>query len=194
MKIAIDIGHANNTGARGNGHEEHEVASKLALRIQHRLAKKGYDVDIIDFPYLSNKDDLNKTITAANTGGYDFGISLHLDSASRTVEKEEDGELVRYEVPNPVPHGAHVCYYPSSNKGKKLASCIAQYLAKLLPGRAETIVGRPDLAILKRTVPVWVLCECGFITNGGDLNIVWNSPEDVVDAIECGIDKYISLK
>ena len=30
MKIAIDIGHANNTGSRGNGLEEHAVAVTIA--------------------------------------------------------------------------------------------------------------------------------------------------------------------
>ena len=30
MNIALDIGHANNTGARGNGREEYAVAKTIA--------------------------------------------------------------------------------------------------------------------------------------------------------------------
>lgn len=192
MKIAIDIGHANGTGARGGGHEEHEVAAKLAILLQNELEKKGLEAVIIDFPWLDNRQDLNKTIEEANHGGYELGISLHLDSASKIIEEEENGILVQSEVPNPIPHGAHVCYYPASKKGKRLASLIAAHLSKVLPGRAETTVARSNLAVLKKTRPTWVLCECGFITNPADLELVLSCPGKVVGAIVSGVEEYIS--
>lgn len=91
-------------------------------------------MDVIDFPAQSNTDDLNATIKAANEGGYDFGISLHCDSSD-----------------NVQAHGAHVCFYPGSVKGSRLAMCIAEPLARLLPGRDCTVLARPGLAVLKRT-------------------------------------------
>lgn len=46
------------------------------------LERLGARVDVIDFPKMTNSQDLNATVKVANEGGYDFGISLHCDSAS----------------------------------------------------------------------------------------------------------------
>lgn len=157
------------------------------------LRKLGAQVDVIDFPTRSNTDDLNATIKAANEGGYDFGISLHCDSASteKTVETDEGKELIY--VPNPDPHGAHVCFYPGSVKGSRLAMCIAEPLARLLPGRANTIQSRPGLAVLKRTRCPWVLCECGFITNPENAALMKDHPEAIAEAIAEGVKAYSKL-
>lgn len=191
MKIAIDVGHARNTGARGNGHEEHDLASNIAEHICNELNEQGFEADYIDFPELSNKADLNRTIQQANSGGYDIGISIHCDSASYTVERKGPDGPEKEEIPNPLPHGAHVCYYPSSTKGKHLAASIASQLCEVLPGRSEKIKSRSDLAVLKRTKPVWVLCECGFITNVNDVDIMKHHPESIANAIVAGIESYI---
>ena len=81
--------------------------------------------------------------------GSDIGISLHCDSASHWVGGEEELD--------PKPHGGHVCYYPGSSKGRKLAEEVGVRLSGLLPGRAEAVVGRKDLAVLRRTRPVRIL-------------------------------------
>jgi len=176
MKIAIDIGHANNTGARGNGLEEHAVAVNIAERLAPMLQNLGAQVDVIDFPAKSNKEDLNATIQAANAGGYDFGISLHCDSSE-----------------NKQAHGAHVCFYPESVRGARLAVCIAEHLADLLPGRANTVQARPGLAILKKTRCPWVLCECGFITNPENADMMKHHPERIAEVIAEGIKDYLEL-
>ena len=47
MNIALDIGYANNTGARGNGREEYAVAKTIAghraRRHRHRLPRLSGD-------------------------------------------------------------------------------------------------------------------------------------------------------
>lgn len=192
MKIAIDIGHANNTGSRGNGLEEHAVAVTIAECLAPMLRQLGAKVDVIDFPGMSNAQDLNATIKAANEGGYDFGISLHCDSASteKTVETETGPEIIN--VPNPGPHGAHVCFYPGSVKGSRLAMCIAEPLSLLLPGRANTVQSRPGLAVLKRTRCPWVLCECGFITNPENAALMKDHPGRIAEAIAEGVKDYLN--
>lgn len=170
MNIALDIGHANGTGARGNGLEEHAVATAIVDHLFTALKDQGHNVHVIDFPNMSNSEDLNATIRAANSGGYDIGISIHCDCAA------------------PGAHGAHVCYLSAS--GKRLAQCIAGPLADLLPGRAETTVERPHLAVLKQTRPVWVLCECGFISNASDADVMKHHPESIANAIAEGVDAY----
>lgn len=72
----------------------------------------------------------------------------------------------------------------------RLAACIAEPLADLLPGRANTIQARPGLAILKQTRMPWVLCECGFISNAGDADIMKHHPESIANAIAQGVDAY----
>lgn len=171
MKIALDIGHANNTGARGNGHEEHAVVDTIGFHLLHALLSRGHAVTVLDYPDKTNTDDLNATIRAANTGTYDIGISLHCDASD-----------------NPNARGAHICY--TSVSGKKLAEAIAVTLCADMPGRADKTVRRPNLAILKGTRPVWVLVECGFITNKRDCRVMTETPELIAHDIALGIHNY----
>lgn len=173
MNIALDIGHAKGTGARGHGLEEHAVASSIAHHLFYALRTQGHTVHVLDFPDKGNQEDLTSTIRVANADGYDFGISIHCDCSD-----------------NPEAHGAHVCFYPGSVQGSRLAACIADPLADLLPGRANTIQARPGLAILKQTRMPWVLCECGFISNAGDVDVMKHHPESIANAIAEGVDAY----
>ncbi len=184
--IIIDIGHARNTGAVGCGLQEHARCEQIAGHLRHKLEAAGYVVTVLDFPDKSNRADLVATAEAANRLPCTFGISLHMDAASTTVEEvDEEGEIfVRYEV-NPKPHGAHVCYVSAT--GKRIADSIASYLCTLLPGRAVLTIPRTDLYILNNTRAPWVLCECGFITNPGDVQA---GPDAIAEAIARGILKY----
>lgn len=173
MNIALDIGHAKGTGARGNGLEEHDVACVIARHLFAQLKDMGHIVHVLDFPDKGNTEDLTSTIRVANADGYDFGISIHCDCSD-----------------NPEAHGAHVCFYPGSVPGSRLAACIAEPLADLLPGRANTIQARPGLAILKQTRMPWVLCECGFISNAGDADIMKHHPESIANAIAEGVRDF----
>lgn len=192
MNIALDIGHAKGTGARGHGLEEHDVACVIARHLFAQLKDMGHTVHVLDFPDKGNTEDLNATIKVANADGYDFGISLHCDSASteKTVETETGPEIIN--VPNPGPHGAHVCFYPGSVKGSRLAMCIAEPLSRLLPGRANTVQSRPGLAVLKRTRCPWVLCECGFITNPENAALMKDHPGRIAEAIAEGVKDYLN--
>lgn len=171
MKIAIDVGHADGTGARGNGLEEHAVAVKIVKCLEGMLKEAGHAVTVIDLPELSNAADLNATVKAANAGGFDVGVSIHCDASDSSSAK-----------------GGHVCYVSAS--GLKLARAIAEPLARLLPGRAERTVKRTNLAVLNGTRPVWVLAECGFITNAGDAAVMNEKPEAIAQAIFEGIEVY----
>ncbi len=148
MKIIFDIGHANGTGARGNGYEEHELCAALVKELASMIAP-SVEVVVLDYPSLDNKGDLKKTISVANGIEADFGVSFHMDSSSSKAS------------------GGHVCY--KSIKGKALADAISFYLQKVMPGRAERMRKRNDLAILNQTKAPWVLIELGFITSPDDI-------------------------
>ena len=173
-KIAIDIGHARGTGARGNGYEEHEVCTRLASELKDILESfklQTFTADIIDFPEQINSADLTSAVKAINAGGYDACISLHMDASD-----------------NPTARGAHFCYY--SQNGKRLAEEIALRLCPQLPGRYEKTKRRTDLYILKRTTPVAVLVECGFITNQRDAEWVNNHIHEAARSIALGIAAF----
>lgn len=179
MQVLLDIGHANHTGASGNGLEEHEVALSIGNALQSLLEEAGYKTTILDFPTLSNSQDLRQTAIAANrlttyTDGGTIGISLHCDASD-----------------NAEAHGGHVCYHPFSTRGQLLATGIAQHLNKLLPGRANGTVERPKLYILNATAAPWVLVECGFITNPQDAVIMSTNAKGIAQAIADGVADYV---
>lgn len=173
MRIAIDVGHARGTGARGYV-DEHEMCAKLAEEVKQVLESFKVDTfqaDIIDFPDKTNGGDLSATVKAVNAGKYDLCVSLHMDASD-----------------NASAHGAHVCYY--SKNGKRLAEEIAMRLCPYLPGRAEQTVRRTDLYVLKHTKPVAVLVECGFCTNEDDAAVVKKQAYVLARAIALGIAAY----
>lgn len=173
MKIAIDVGHTEGTGACGNGLEEHAVCVLLAELLKKELAAAGHTVEIFDFPDVSNGEDLRRTAAAVNKGEWDIGLSLHCDCSA-----------------SPLPHGAHVCYFSAS--GYRLAEAVAGPLCELMPGRASRVVKRDDLYILKATRPVWVLCECGFISHLDNAVMIRDEPGRIAAAIAEGIKVYES--
>ena len=191
MNIALDIGHANNTGSVGNSLEEHATAKVIAEHLAPMLRAQGHKVTVIDFPKMSNSADLTATVKAINAGGYDISISLHCDSSD-----------------NPGACGAHVCHnrhyyndgsYRNSPSGKRLAEAIARPLCKLLPGRDDHVQARPDrsckpsktsLYVLRETVPPAILIECGFISSPADAALMCNNPGAIARAIAQGVDAY----
>ena len=190
--IIIDIGHARGTGARGNGMEEHARCEQIAGHLANRLRADGYAVTVLDYPDSTNSADLVATVKAANgISRAAFGISLHMDAASKVVgyveSIDEDGEPCKQPIigEDPAPHGAHVCYV--SNTGKRMAEAIAKWLCTLLPGRASKTVKRGDLYILKQTRAPWVLVECGFITNPEDAA---TEPYQIAECIAAGVRHY----
>lgn len=176
MKILIDIGHANGTGARGHGYEEHALCAIVGQQLKKRLVKHGHSITVLDFPMLTNKEDLRRTISKANsTKGVTFGISLHMDAAS-----------------NPKATGGHVIY--TSEKGKQIAKAIAAPLTGYMTGRANKTVDRDDLAVLNQTRAPWALLELGFITSPEDIKKLVDNPDTaknelkpLLDALEVGM-------
>lgn len=191
MNIALDIGHANNTGSRGNGLEEHATAKTIADHLAPMLRAQGHNVEIIDFPRMDNDDDLAHTVRVINTGCFDISISLHCDSSDSATAC-----------------GAHVCHhrnyhgdgsYTDSVRGKALAEAIAGPLCKLMPGRTDHVQARPDrtcrpnkssLYVLRKTVPPAVLVECGFLSNPGDASVLRDTPGAIARAIAQGVEAY----
>lgn len=171
LRIALDIGHVRNAGARGNGIEEHARCEVLAALLAPMLEAQGHTVRVFDFPEMKNDPEINKTVLEVNKWGADVGISLHCDSSE-----------------NAGAHGAHVMY--CSDFGKQLASPIAYQLTLLLPGRADRLVKNTRLAMLRATRPAWAYCECGFVSNAADAEVLRDHLDEVAAAISRGVKQY----
>ena len=169
--IVLDVGHANGTGAWGHGLEEHAVNAQLAELLKRLLVLRGFTVSVIDYPEQSNAMDLNRTVAACNALQPDFIISLHCDCSG-----------------NEEAQGAHVCYL--SRKGLTMARCIAEHLCELLPGRAETVVPRANLTILRRTHAPAVLVESGFLSNAADAAMLRDNLPGIAASIANGVSDY----
>lgn len=171
MKVAIDVGHAHLSGARGCGREEHELCARMAPLLKGYLEGYGIGADVIDFPQKGNRGDLAATVQAINAGGYDCSVSLHCDASGNASAR-----------------GAHVCYV--SAKGGQLAEAIAARLCPLMPGRANRVVRRRDLYVLNNTRCPAVLVECGFITNEKDCRCLAGNADGLMLAVALGIESY----
>lgn len=171
--ILIEIGHARMTGASAHGLHEHEEMEAFAPVLAEELEKRGFRTSVLDYPELSNEEDLVATVKEANRLRPDFILSLHLDCSD-----------------NASAHGGHVCY--TSAKGESMARCIAGYLCDLLPGRAEQVVKRSGLYVLRKTHAPAVLIECCFISHEEDMAVFHRHMRMVAKAIAQGVCNYFT--
>lgn len=171
MKIAIDVGHADGSGASGNGLREHDVAARAAVLLRSMLEAADIESTVIDFPAKSNSGDLAASISAINSGDFDAVVSLHCDYADA-----------------PAARGAHVIC--KSVAGFALAAEIAERLCPVMPGRAKQVVQRHDLAILNRTRPPAVLVEMGFLSNERDAQQLKDNLVGIVRCIALGVSAW----
>ena len=169
----IDIGHARMTGASAHGWHEHEEMARFAPLLAAELQDHGFRTTIIDYPELSNEEDLVTTVKEANRLRPDFILSLHMDCS--------ENEKAR---------GGHVCY--TSAKGERMARCIAGYLCDLFPGRAEQVVKRPGLYVLRHTYAPASLIECCFISNEEDMAVFHRHMRMAAKAIAQGVTNYFT--
>lgn len=174
-KLFYIAGHgAGDPGATGNNFEEWERVRALGKRLK---AIGGENVILGDF----NRDYFK-----------DNGIStLNLPADCCILEGHMDAGV-------PTAKGGHVIIN-SGFTADKYDSALAAMLQRILPGRANMIVGRNDLANPARAASRgfnYRLVEFGFITNAGDVNIFNSRMDDiacgVLDAFEIGKIKNTS--
>lgn len=172
--IAIDVGHARGTGARGNGLNEHEVCTDIGIMLKQELAARGVSAMVVDYPGKTNAGDLAETVRTVNKGNAQLCISLHCDASDNALAK-----------------GAHCIYV--SEVGGKVAGYIARHLCARFPGRANRTVKRGGLYILNNTLCPAVLCECGFLTNRDDAARLATDEgkREAARAIAVGVVEYL---
>lgn len=148
-KLFIIAGHgAGDSGAVGNGYQEAERVRALATKIKEI---GGDNVVLSDLALNSYKSN----IIGRNLVPKDCVIlELHLDSSENTTAK-----------------GGHVIIN-SGFKADEYDNALANMISTMFPGRSKKIVGRNDLANVRRAAENgynYRLMECCFISNTNDI-------------------------
>lgn len=148
-KIYIIPGHgAGDPGATGNKYQEAERVRALAQRIKDF---GGDNVILGDFNVNSYRANIiSKGIIPKGC----LVLELHMDSSKKTSAK-----------------GGHVIIN-GNFKADKYDQALAKMISEMFPGRSKTIVGRTDLANIKRAATAgynYRLMECCFISNADDV-------------------------
>lgn len=161
--IFVIAGHgAGDPGAVGNGYQEAERVRALANRIK---ALGGDNVTIGD---TSRNWYADKGISSLNISKDWCIIELHMDSSSSAS-----------------PHGGHVII-KTGYTADAYDMALANFIGGILPGRAQLIVGRSDLANSNRAAAKgynYRLVEFGFITNATDISIFNNRMDDIARGV-----------
>lgn len=161
-KLFVICGHgAGDSGACGNGYEEAERVRVLGKRIK---ALGGDNVTLGDI----NRDWYGDNGISKLSISKDYQIiELHMDDAAPTAR------------------GAHVIIYAGTTQDNYDVA-LAKYLSGLLPGRADSIVKRNDLANPARAYAMgygYRLVEIGFISNADDVSIFNNNIDNIAKGI-----------
>ena len=158
-RLFVIAGHgAGDCGAVGNGYKEGDCARILAQRIKEIGGDKVLLADFNQNSYKSNiigKCEVPRDCVI---------LELHLDSSTNKNAK-----------------GGHVIINAKFS-ADMYDKALANMISKTFPGRSKTIVGRSDLANVRRAAEKgynYRLLECCFISNADDIK-KFNANVDVL--------------
>ena len=148
-KIFVIPGHgAGDSGAVGNGYKEAERVRALATKVKEY---GGDNVILSDFNLNSYRSNIIGKCQVPNDC---LILELHIDSSKNTKAR-----------------GGHVIIN-ANFKADEYDEALAKMISTIFPGRAKTIVGRTDLANVRRAADKgynYRLLECCFISNTEDI-------------------------
>lgn len=177
--IVIDPGHGGSRpGARYEGIEEKDIDLSVSLKLAAILRDKGYNV------VMTRTTDvevgLYERADIANAVNANLFVSIHSNAADNSPDYQ----------------GIYTYYYPTSNRGARLATAIQKPLTTLTGGIDRGI--RPaDFVVIRETDMCAVLVEMGFMSNHEELTkLIDDSYQDKLAlGIADGIVSYLnSLK
>lgn len=188
--VVLDAGHgASDSGKVGvNGALEKDINLSIMLKLREYLEQKGIMVVLTrvdDSPLYKEGDvnhklaDMKKRLDVMEAAQPDAVVSIHQNSYTKETVK-----------------GPQVFYYAASTQGEKLAQNL-QDCFDLVVGEEQntrTIKPNRDYYLLVHTPYTIVICECGFLSNPeeADLLITDAYQEKIAEALSEGIFNYLS--
>ena len=186
-KVVIDSGHGGiDPGKVGvNGAYEKDINLAIALLLKEILENNDCEVVMTretDTGLYSESDknkktaDLRKRVELMNSEKPDVIVSIHQNSFTQESSK-----------------GAQVFYQTTSEEGKKFAEIMQKELAAGLD-KDNKRVAKPnsDYYILKNSVGVAIIVECGFLSNPQEAQQLVNGDyqKKVAETVANGIINY----
>jgi len=184
-KICIDNGHGYNTPGKrtpvmpdGRVIREWEFNHPTAKKLEEVLNRCGFSVVMVS----DTEEDtpLETRVERANKERADAFISIHYNALKGIWG--EHGGIETY-------------YYKTSAKGKRLAELVQKELIRET-GRRDRGIKEGDFYVLRATVMPAILCECGFMDNLEEANLMLNESYQwkIAEAIGKGVCNYFGAE
>ncbi len=209
--IVVDPGHGgHDSGARGNGYNEKDIALQVATRLANNL-RRDYNVIMTrDSDFFVPLDTRAKIGNDANA---DFFISIHLNSGSSSSangtevfyfsKKDEESYAARVaQIENRVDSSygdtpfsdlvvKDIFYRTNQKKSQAIATTVLDNLINAIGLRRRGVFGA-NFAVLRGSNSPSILVELGFMNNYGDLSqyLTPEGQERAAQAIADGIRQY----
>ena len=149
-KVFLSAGHGgSDPGAVAYGMKEKDINLNILLACNEVLVRHG--VATVLSRTKDENDPVADEVKEANASGADIAVSFHTNAGG--------GD------------GSETLYYSRSTKAKKLAT-LCEVQTKAIGQNSRGIKARNDLHFLTGTKMTAVLCECAFIDNDKDNNII----------------------
>lgn len=149
-KVFLSAGHGGaDPGAAGYGLKEKDINLTILLACQAELLRHG--VTVVCSRTKDENDPVGEEVREANASGADIAVSFHTNAGG--------GD------------GSETFYYVGSAKGKRLAGLCEEH-TKAIGQNSRGIKRGNHLKFINGTKMAAVLCECAFIDNDADNDII----------------------
>ncbi|WP_461810877.1 N-acetylmuramoyl-L-alanine amidase [Faecalimonas sp.] len=152
-KVFLSAGHGGTKpGASAYGLVEKTINLNIMLACRNVLME--HNITVVCSRTIDENDPIQQEVQEANKSGADVAVSFHTNAGGR--------------------NGSESYYYESSDNGKRLAELCEKYTQTL--GQNSRGIKTNNLAFTRDTRMTAVLCECAFIDNDKD--------NDMIDTLE----------
>jgi N-acetylmuramoyl-L-alanine amidase len=184
LKIMIDAGHGYETSGKRtvDGMKEYEFNRAVANEMKQLLA--NYEDVTILFSHSDKVDvPLSERTAKANQAKVDLFVSIHANAHGNGREWTSA-------------EGIETFVYVSKPKGAFELAGIVQANLVRHTGRKDRGVKTANFYVLKETSMTAILCECGFMTNKNEANLLQTNAyrHACAEAIVKGIVSYYKLR
>ena len=158
----------------GGGNEEYYM-NLVADVMEPYLRASG-----IEFSRNNPSSTLSQTIAQSNSGNYDLHVALH-SNASPEASKGQN-------------KGVQIYYYPTSEKGKRLANLISEDYKDIYPDPSDvSVIPTTTLAEVRRTKAPAVLIETAFHDNPEDADWIRSNIDNIARSVSKSIADYFGV-
>lgn len=150
VKVFTSAGHGgSDPGTTAYGLKEKNINLNIMLACRDELKRHG--VDVVTSRIKDENDPVNEEVREANASGAKLAVSFHTNAGK--------GD------------GSETYYFSTSSDGKRLAQLCEKH-TKAIGQNSRGIKNGDHLWFVKGTKMVAVLCECAFIDNDKDNDII----------------------